>query len=94
MSMVDERILPCLATGAVHTRVVYSYSTSAFLLQWDHFVAEGGRPTKVVSDQGNRLTASDSAVKTELINWESVEGRETGQETTWEYAPSGHQWRN
>ena len=86
MLLVDERaktkvyplLLSCLATGAVHTRVVYGYSTSAFLLQWDHFVAERGRPTKLAKS----------------INWESVEGRETVQETTWEYAPTGHQWRN
>ena len=73
MSMVDERaktkvyplLLLRLATRAVHTQVVYGYSTSAFLLQWDHFVAKQGRPTKVVSDRGNQLTSSDST-----INWE------------------------
>ena len=98
-STVDERakrkvhtlLLSCLATGTVYTRVVYRYSTSAFLLQWNHFIAEQGRPTKVVSDQGNQRISADSTFRTESINWEAVEGRETGQETTWEYAPAGHQ---
>ena len=47
---IQPLLLSCLATGTVYTRVVYGYSTSAFLLQWDHFMTEWGRPTKVVSD--------------------------------------------
>ena len=43
-------LLVCQDTGAVHTQVVYDYSTSAFLIQWDDFVAKRGRPIKVVSD--------------------------------------------
>ena len=48
----------------------------------------------MVSDRASQLTSSDSTVKAELINWELVEGRETGRETTWEYALTGHQWRS
>ena len=44
-----------------------------FLLQWDHFMAMRGRPTKVVSDQGSQLIASDNTVKIDLLNWEQVE---------------------
>ena len=84
-------ILVCQATGAVHTQVAHDYSTSAFLLQWDHFVAVRGRPTKVVSDRGSQLTSSNNTVKTDLINWEQVEGREARQETAWEFVPAGCQ---
>ena len=68
-------ILVCQATGAVHTQVAHDYSTSAFLLQWDHFVAIRGRPTKVVSDCGSQLTSSDNTVKADSFDWEEVKGR-------------------
>ena len=48
----------------------------------------------MVSDGGNQLTSADSTVKAESINCQVVEGRETGREASWEYAPTGHQWRS
>ena len=53
-------LLVCQDTEAVHTQVAHDYSTSAFLIQWDHFVAKRGRPTKVVSDRGSQPTSSDN----------------------------------
>ena len=84
-------LLVCQDTGAVHTQVAYDYSTSALLVQWNHFVAEHGRPTKVVSDQGSQLTCAGN---TDLLNWNQVEDREAEQGTTWEFDSAGYQWRN
>ena len=67
-------ILVCQDTGAVYTQVAYDLSTNAFLIQWDHFVAVRGRPTKVVSARGSQLTSSENTGKTDLLNWEQVEG--------------------
>ena len=100
--MVNERakmevyplILVCQVTGAVHAQVAYDHSKSAFLDQWDHFVAVHGRPSKVVSDQGGQLTSSDNTGETNSLNWEQVEGQEAERETAWEFVPTGCQWRN
>ena len=76
----------------------HDYSTSAFLLHWDHFVTLCGRPTKVVSDQGSQLIASDNSIKFDSLKWEQVEGcqrrnglaksRVTAIKVTLKYMPS------
>ena len=66
----------------------------AFLVQWDHFVAVHGRPSRVVSDRGSQLTSSDNTGKTNLLDWEEVVGREADRGTAWEFVPAGRQWRN
>ena len=81
-------ILVCQATGAVHDQVACDHSTTAFLVQWDHFVAVHGRPTKVVSDRGGQLISSDNAGKTDSLNWEQVEDREAERGTAWEFVPA------
>ena len=70
---VCPMLIVCQDMGAVYTQVAYDLNTSAFLLHWDHFVAELGRPTKVVIDQGSRRISSDTA---DLFDWARVEGRE------------------
>ena len=87
-------LLVCQSTGAVHTQVAHAYSTSVFMIQWNHFVKVRGRPTKVVSDQGSQLTSSDNTIKINSLNWEQVEGRGTRRKTDWEFVPAGCQWRN
>ena len=84
-------LIVCQDTGAVYTQVAYDRNTSAFLLHWDHFVAELSRPPKVVSDQGSRRTSSDTA---DQLDWAHVEGREAERGTDWEFVPAGCQWRN
>ena len=42
----------CQSTGAVHLQIAHGYDTVPFLLQWEHFVALRGAPSKVVSDRG------------------------------------------
>ena len=71
--------------------MAYDYCTGVFLLQWDHFVAELGRPTKVVSDRGSQLT---SASNINVLDWDQVEEREGERGTDWEFVSVGHQWRN
>ena len=87
-------LLVCQATGALHTQVAHEYSTSVFMLRWNHFVAVHGRPTKVMSDQGSQLTSSDDTIKIDSLNWEQMEGREARRKTAWEFVPAGCQWRN
>ena len=38
-------LITCLNTGALAIHVMHQYSTSAFLIQWEYFVAVRGRPT-------------------------------------------------
>ncbi len=45
-------LITCLNTGTLAIHVMHQYSTSAFLIQWEHFVAVRGRPTWVHSDPG------------------------------------------
>ena len=80
-------LLVCQDTGAVYTQVAYNYSMSALLVQWKHFVAKRGRPTKVVSDRGSQLTSANSIA---ILNW----GRIEEQGMVWEYITIGNQWTN
>ena len=82
-------LMVCLDTGAAHTQVAYDYCTGPFLLQWDYFVAERGRPSEVVSDRGSQRTYSDN---TDLIS--QIEGQEVERGTNWRFVPQGCQWRN
>ena len=54
-------LMVCQDTGAVYTQVAYDHSMCVFLLHWDHFVANLGRPTKLVSDRRSQRTPSDTA---------------------------------
>ena len=87
-------ILMCRATGTVHAQVACDHSTSAFLVQWDHFVAVHGKPTEVVSDLGGQPTFADNAGKADTLNWEQVQDREAEQGTALEFVPTEQQWRN
>ena len=51
-------LITCLNTGALTINLMHQYSTSAFLIQWEHFVAVRGRPTWVHSDPGSQLPGS------------------------------------
>ena len=82
-------ILVCQATGVVRTQVAYHYTTRAFLLQWDHFIAANGRPSRVESDQGSQRTSSDNHSKSDLLDWEKVVEREAEQRTAWEFVSTG-----
>ena len=67
--------------------MAYDYGTSALLVQWKHFVTKRGRPTKVVSDRGSKLTSAGNIA---VLDWDQVEDRGTA----WECVTTGHQWRN
>ena len=81
------------STGAVHAQVVCDHSTSTILVQWDHFVAVHGRPTKAVCDTGDQPFFTDNVGKADTLNWEQVWEREAERGTAWEFVPSGYQWR-
>ena len=61
------------------------------MLQWSHFVAVRGRPTKVVSDQGSQLTSSDSSINSNPLSLEQEQVRDARSKTTWEFVPAGFQ---
>ena len=90
----------CQAMGAMHLEVVHDYGTEALLLQWDHFVALRGTPSKVVSDQGKQLTPSSNAAaftnkeNPESWNWKELEEAGAKSGTEWEFVPAGCQFRN
>ena len=102
-SMVNSRahmkvyplLVVCQATGALHTEVAHNYSTSAFLLAWDHFTSRRGYPDKVFSDKGSQLTSAGNMVAfgTEET-WTEIEQESAKQGTVWEFAPAGAQFRN
>ena len=102
-SMVNSRahmkvyplLIVCQSTGALHTEVAHKYSTSAFLLAWDHFTSRRGYPGKVFSDKGSQLTSAGNMVAfgTEET-WEEIEQESAKQGTEWEFAPAGAQFRN
>ena len=102
-SMVNSRahmkvyplLIVCQATGALHTEVAHKYSTSAFLLAWDHFTSRRGYPDKVFSDKGSQLTSAGNMVAfgTEET-WSEIEQESAKQGTVWQFAPAGAQFRN
>ena len=93
-------IIVCRSTGAVHTQLMHSYGTEAFLLQWSNFVALRGAPRRVVSDRGSQLTSSENYVTWKSSEdpskwgWKEIEERSAREGTDWEFVPSGCQWRN
>ena len=85
-------ILMCRSTGAVYAQVSCHHSMNTFLVQWDHFVAVHGRPTKVVSDTGGQPAFADNVGKADTLNWKQVREREAERGTAWEFVPTGCQW--
>ena len=66
-------VITCFSTGAVHLLVMHDYSTQAFLLQLEHFVALKGRPLSVRSDRGSQVLSGKNYVawepKEDPKNW-------------------------
>ena len=50
-------LMVCQATGAVHTELMHSYGTSAFLLQWNRFTSLRGDLNLAMFDCGSQLTS-------------------------------------
>ena len=48
-------LIACLNTGALAIQLMHEYSTSAFLLQWEHFVSNRGWPAWVHSNPGTQM---------------------------------------
>ena len=90
----------CQSTGALHIQVSHDYGMSAFLLQYDHFVALRDSPQKIVSNRGSQLTAAGSFVtwtdKEDPGRWDWEEAVNLGarQGTEWQFVPAGCQFRN
>ena len=91
-------VIACLNTGALAIQLMHNYSTAAFILQWEHFVAVRGRPKWVHSDPGSQLKKAtdyvadkDTAKELDIVDLVESEARKG---TTWKICPTQSQWQN
>ena len=90
----------CQATGAVHTELMHTYGTSAFLSQWNRFTALRGDLSLAVSDRGSQLTSGKNNIaflKKEAPgnwNWDEVHAVGARCGTEWRFVPPGAQFQN
>ena len=81
-------IFVCLNTKAVTMYLAPGYATDDFLLAYDGHVSDHGNPAKVHSDRGSQLVAAEKDVV--QFDWDLI-AEKSG--TTWDFTPSGAQWR-
>ena len=76
------------------------YSTQAFLLQWEHFVALRGHPLSVRSDRGSQLLSGKNYVAWEPKEdpknwkWDKIAKITARSGTIWDFIPAGSQYKN
>lgn len=56
-------IFVCLSVRAVHLELVHDYSSSAFLVAFDRFVARRGYPHAIYSDNGTTFQGDDADLR-------------------------------
>lgn len=86
----------CCSTKAVCLLACCGYSTQAFLLRHEEFVARKGAPDKIVSDRGTQLVKAGLviAAKESPENWDWTRVTRENSTTSWEFVPIGSQHRN
>ena len=89
-------ILVCLNTKAVCMELAPGYSTKDFLLAYHVHQSRHGVPSYVYSDRGSQLVAAHKELTQDTLkyDWDSIAASASQQGTTWEFTPSGAQWRN
>ena len=89
-------LIVCLQVKAVKIYLAGGLSTEDFLLAWDSFVADHGRPHIAHSDRGSNLVAAAKEGKIFEIpeyDWDSI-ARSAHGRADWQFYPAGSQFRN
>ena len=86
----------CCSTKAVCLLACCGYSTQAFLLRHEEFVARKGAPDKIVSDRGTQLVKAglEIAAKDSPEHWDWNRVTRENSTTNWEFVPIGSQHHN
>ena len=89
-------IYVCCSTKAVCLLACCGYSTQAFLLRHEEFVARVGAPKTLVSDRGTQLVSAGTIIarKESPENWDWNKVVRDNTATSWEFVPVGSQHRN
>ena len=91
-------LMVCNSTGAVHAACAHDYSTEAFILQFQHYVALRGCPARVVSDRGSQLTSKENIVAAKDspagYDWEQLKAQGDKEGVEWTFVEAGCQFRN
>ena len=89
-------IFVCLNTKAVCMELAPGYATKDFMLAYNTHQSRHGVPSYVYSDRGSQLVAAHKELDKDPIkyDWDSIAANASRQGTTWEFTPSGAQWRN
>ena len=86
-------LVVCLNTRAVKINLAPGYSTEDFLIAWRNLESDCRIPRKVHSDRGSQLVSAAGEIDVPDFNWDIISKESKGQ-TTWNFCPSGAQWRN
>ena len=86
-------IFLCLNVKAVKIYVAAGYSTADFMMVFEQFMADHGRPASIHSDRGSNLVSAAKEVDLPELDWEAIE-QTTGTKTRWVFCPAGSQFRN
>ena len=86
----------CCSTKAVCLLACCGYSTQAFLLRHEEFVARKGAPKMIISDRGSQLVSAGVVLanKESPAKWDWDRVVRENSATTWEFVPVGCQHRN
>ena len=86
-------LILCLNTKAVKLYIAAGYSTADFLMSFEQFTSDHGRPATVHSDRGSNLVCAAKEVDSPDYDWDIIE-KSSGGKTRWIFCPSGCQFRN
>ena len=86
-------LIICLNTKAVKLYLAAGYSTAEFLMAYEQFTSDHGRPAMVHSDRGSNLHSAAKEVEEPELDWDMIE-RASDHKTKWVFCPSGCQFRN
>ncbi|GFU81465.1 putative RNA-directed DNA polymerase from transposon X-element [Trichonephila clavipes] len=83
-------LFTCATYRAVHLELTSSLSTDAFLLSLRRFIARGGRPRVIYSDNGTKFRGPHGELSG--IDWEKVLKLATIQRIIWKFNPPIAAW--
>ena len=89
-------LLLCLNSKAISMELAPGYSTEDFMLAYTNHVSTRGVPSMVHSDRGSQLVAAKKELCDEPLryDWDAIAHSTANEGTTWNFCPSGAQWRN